>query len=503
VGERPSPTFAQIVQPNLSWAEEYSDSVEGITNLPKPGSGQDVAEMIVPEDMESPTSKAVRIHELLHAKHTPDVLSVAMAAMDAKKINALSVQIAEDVRLNHIANRIGVWEEDTHLDEAFINAARNALFSGGARDARTKQAALFMAGYGGPIVSWNSKSLADGPVGGWLPLRAQEAIAKWTAEVEAILAKYTNPKEVFLRLARKTEVALQAIHYPDMPPPEFPEDGPDEDGEGSPGEGGEGDKSSGKTPEQRAAEGPNARDIPFAENNMAGEVYNEKFNPVQPGGFSDLFNKYIRTKLPDARETKWGEMTIQTATLSHMIKAYVRRKGRAAPTGIVPIHWSRWFVDRAVFDRKGKRTGGTLLIDISGSMDLTDQQLEAIVDVAPAITIAAYSGLGATGLLTIIAQRGRRIETMKNFHSIYKHGGANVVDGPALAWLLSQNEPRVWFSDEQVTGIDDGQRTELTEEARRLKTMGNVKVTKDANKIAAIFSGYNAAQPATAEDSSY
>ena len=85
---------------------------------------------------------------------------------------------------------------------------------------------------------------------------------------------------------------------------------------------------------------------------------------------------------------------------------------------------------------------------------------------APAITIAAYSsggkhptGVGLShGELRIIAQKGRYTSNPKG------NGGGNGVDGPALAWLETQDQPRIWVCDGGVTGLRDNPAPNLTME---------------------------------------
>ena len=54
-------------------------------------------------------------------------------------------------------------------------------------------------------------------------------------------------------------------------------------------------------------------------------------------------------------------------------------------------------------------------------------------------------------------------------------GGGNIVDGPALDWLATQAEPRIWISDGAVTGIDDVDHAVLSAEALRAQMTGRVR----------------------------
>ena len=52
--------------------------------------------------------------------------------------------------------------------------------------------------------------------------------------------------------------------------------------------------------------------------------------------------------------------------------------------------------------------------------------------------------------------------------------GGNIVDGPALEWLATQAEPRIWISDGAVTGINDVDYAALSAEAMRVQMSGRI-----------------------------
>src|SRR5262249_42625763 len=96
--------------------------------------------------------------------------------------------------------------------------------------------------------------------------------------------------------------------------------------------------------------------------------------------------------------------------------------------------------------------GPTLLVDWSGSMKLTDANVERILKKAPVCTLAVYSANRTEGVLRVLAQNGKRVRPA----DVRRPSGAcNVIDGPALEWLAGQPGPRLWLSDGQVTGVQD------------------------------------------------
>lgn len=184
----------------------------------------------------------------------------------------------------------------------------------------------------------------------------------------------------------------------------------------------------------------------------------------------------------------WGEMEIVMAPLLRHFRAKARVNGTASPDGSHPKHWARWYLDRSVWDRKGKRPGGTLLIDISGSMSWAQNITKQLIEATPAMTIAVYGQTGDNGYgrLTVIARHGRLVSDSYP----YRHGynGGNGVDGPALEWLAQQPEPRVWFSDGQVVGRQ-AQAVNLFEEAARLCRLGNIHRALTVDNVKKIIAG--------------
>lgn len=146
----------------------------------------------------------------------------------------------------------------------------------------------------------------------------------------------------------------------------------------------------------------------------------------------------------------WAEMTIETADLTRTLppKLY-SRQFRHAPEGMFPRYMHRLYTDGEIYaERSRRKGGGAVLIDISGSMSLTAEQVEEIMHDLSCDVIAVYAGSGNTGTMRIVARKGRMAER----HEFSLPFGGNCIDGPALHWLSMQPGPRVWVSDGMVTG---------------------------------------------------
>jgi len=132
--------------------------------------------------------------------------------------------------------------------------------------------------------------------------------------------------------------------------------------------------------------------------------------------------------------------------------------------------------DYQCFSVKRKKYGGTLLIDLSGSMSIQEHELEAVLKIAPYVTIAGYGGFeneGDTrGGICIIA------EDLKKGSGSYAHsycgGHYNLIDGPALRWLVTQAEPRFWISDGCVNGKHGNTSQSLVHDAENICAKGRV-----------------------------
>lgn len=113
--------------------------------------------------------------------------------------------------------------------------------------------------------------------------------------------------------------------------------------------------------------------------------------------------------------------------------------------------------DGQAFGIKRRAPGGTVLIDCSDSMSINNAHIEALLDIAPAITVGLYASSPRgcdSGRLLIVIEKGQGVDFER--WNLRKHlGSGNVVDGPAMDWLATQRGPRIWVSDGGCTGVGD------------------------------------------------
>jgi hypothetical protein len=176
--------------------------------------------------------------------------------------------------------------------------------------------------------------------------------------------------------------------------------------------------------------------------------------------------------LPAPLHTNWGRMRIESPPRQFPRKAtYMARRWLSTDRGTRLRRIHRICTDRKVFGYKKPEYGGTILIDCSGSTSLSPEMIHALVHALPDAQIALYSGARTTGILRIVADRGRITDDRLLDRP---SAPGNIIDGPALEWLGRQRGPRIWISDGGVTGKFDGPAAELTRQARDLVRWGRI-----------------------------
>jgi hypothetical protein len=132
-----------------------------------------------------------------------------------------------------------------------------------------------------------------------------------------------------------------------------------------------------------------------------------------------------------------------------------------------------------------RENGGTVLIDASGSMSFTNEHLKAICDMLPMATVAYYDSYSDD------CQPGYRPDKLhvyseKGLRSTVTHlprcGGCNMIDFPAIQWLLKQPGPRWFLTDGGFTGPEGAAAAahELSQNAHKRKI---IKLVRSINTI--------------------
>lgn len=446
------PSFVEIIQPNFSWKTEYRQWMEGRTRLPKKGAARR-ATLIIPEGCEAPVERLVRMHEILHARFSPDIHDdLAPSKMGTAEF--ATAQISEDIRIHHLGRKAGVMDDaEMYIPKEIIGVLAKR-FTGDKRDEKSG-ALLYCAAQSYPFEAsvGDLKNFANFERHTGTRLRAQTraTLRLWNHQVSAAL-KLKDPKAQYAALAKATASVIKKLNITKFPTPQ----------------------------------GADMMALLRAlkPSDMPSKVRVRADRPMEDAedfSLGDCEYHVIR-----AESQGWGKMSTVLAPLQRHFRASTKRQGAAAPDGSLPKHWGRWFAEKTIWERKGPRLGGTLLLDISGSMSWATEETKELIETHPAMTIAAYSGRNTSGRLTIIARHGRITGDDK---WRIGHGGGNVVDGRALEWLAAQPGPRVWFSDGGVTGHGDGAYEDLQRECARICRLGNIQRTISVEAVKAVLSG--------------
>ena len=191
---------------------------------------------------------------------------------------------------------------------------------------------------------------------------------------------------------------------------------------------------------------------------------NESHSISNKGGEED-FSERMRDLSPlnyanSSADSGWGKLVWGKTILSAVSKGNLGKKRYAMTYGRNPRRIGRLYTDpqRRVFDHERRAKGGIVLIDGSGSMSLTRENVLDILKVAPGATVAIYSDMDhGNGMpnIHILAKDGKCVEE-KNMPAF---GSGNGVDFPALDWAIKERknkEPVVWITDGGVCATDSG-----------------------------------------------
>jgi len=193
------------------------------------------------------------------------------------------------------------------------------------------------------------------------------------------------------------------------------------------------------------------------------------------------------------KTAKWSQMDIVRPKLVERLPVKLQSTARKkSDRGVTPKSMHRYTTDKKIFSNKTKRDGGTVLIDASGSMDFTEEDIKELVYTLPASTVAMYCGddhheLDYTywkdtdtkplGHLYILAENGKYVG------DIPEHPAQNLCDGPAFDWLGKQPEPRIVVTDMQVSGIRETRNGFTTTDFGDKMALDALKKVKEYNLI--------------------
>ena len=220
----------------------------------------------------------------------------------------------------------------------------------------------------------------------------------------------------------------------------------------------------------------------------SGGVGKTTIDTKDRSGFRTKATVFNTPENPGDMPVEWGQMQILTPPLTKKFPEHKLQKSRsnARPEGDIPRNMHRFMTDQQIFSSKRRVYGATLLVDDSGSMGFTHDQLEKILELAPASTVATYSGKGYEGHLKIVAHNGKRVGASEELGTPF---GGNEIDMPALDWLAHQPWPRVWISDGQVVSPSHGFTPRVVKECMDFCDEAGIQLVNDAEAARAYING--------------
>jgi hypothetical protein len=182
---------------------------------------------------------------------------------------------------------------------------------------------------------------------------------------------------------------------------------------------------------------------------------------------------------------RWYPLYVSKPELSLAHTGKLGRRVMYTDTGRAIKNIGRLFSDpeERIFTRKTRALGAVVVIDCSGSMSLSEKDIDEMISVSAGATVLCYSSDSRPSQdnpnAYIVARKGRRVRKLPYFH------GGNGVDAPALMYGIkvlreSSRQPVIWISDEMVTGRGDSGGLTLRQETDRIKQRYGVIVCPNA-----------------------
>lgn len=158
--------------------------------------------------------------------------------------------------------------------------------------------------------------------------------------------------------------------------------------------------------------------------------------------------KFRRLPQYSQKGSRYEDVRLMTGDLDERQTGKIATKRTAANVGRKPRRLSRALTDpqRRVFDKRTRAAGGVVVVDMSGSMSLSTNDVDAILAAAGGATVVGYSNIGNhKANVWVIAHNGQRATVYPSY------GSNNDVDAPALRYAASlrrdKREPFIWVSD--------------------------------------------------------
>ncbi len=393
--------------------------------------------MVAPAD-DSEMSRCIRAHEMMHAKVSP--AEEWKAWIDRKIASRQSLEAVEELRVNLLCQKAGFRMKEHLSDDGETYDGERI----GAND--DWASAVYMT-----IACAGTASLKKYLTGIRRNNRLWgKALKKIATRAEREMNRYYYEGHLAsTRVHKGTGLAPYGMFYTesiaewvdrlaDSPPPE-PEPAPAPDAEdeedSSPDKGTTGEETGERQHSNIGVSNP--RDF---------ERWEERLKTITP----DRIGSYSGVPC-------WEELRIAPTQLNVHAPGSIGKKRIPSNMGRHPRRLHRLLTDpeRRIFDRTVHGKGGVVIIDCSGSMSLSIEEIKEILHAAPGATILGYSDMGdEKENAWILAHKGKMVSEIPSM------GAGNGVDLPALEWGIRARQrptsPVIFITDGGVCGKDSG-----------------------------------------------
>lgn len=394
-------------------------------------------------------SSVIRMHELVHAKISPLSLTPWIERGFASEEALRSV---EEVRVNLAVTRLG-YDTSLLADGSETATGERAVALGDWRGA--VMFAIATAGTGAHkkfLTGVRRHNKVWGDVLADIGKRAMKEIKK--IRQDRLNSTLTNDEGLMSGFGYVERISEWVDRLAGEAPRSEDEDKPDS----SSGSGDTSDET-GEGGSPTTAPPKRGRGRPRKEESKTGDAVERSRNTRITSG------DYTSTA------PSWMKLRVEKVPLPDILNGSLGKKRVASVSGKSPRRLHRLLTDpqRRVFDKVVRGKGGIVVIDCSGSMRLTREQVVSVVHSAPGCTVLAYTvtdwtfddkGEPNKPNAWVLAHEGRVCDELP-----FSRGHGNGVDLPALEWAVKNRRrsstPIVWVSDGQVTGMGDNSSSML------------------------------------------
>ena len=161
----------------------------------------------------------------------------------------------------------------------------------------------------------------------------------------------------------------------------------------------------------------------------------------------------------NSAKVKWQPAIVQHLPLTITVQGALGRKRVSSNVGRNPRRIHRMLIDpeKRIFDKYVKAQGGVVVIDLSGSMSLSRDEVKEMMIACAGVTVIGYSGYYGRAEepnTYILADKGKICAELPKVH------GGNACDLPVVEYAVQRKQnpkaPMVWITDGYTYGWSGG-----------------------------------------------